>query len=191
MIETWLAAAMLALPGAPDGRYPVVVTRDDGSLPGGCRPREVASLAGRFLGAVNRGDTRAATRIMDPLAGPRNVRPRGWYSITEAGSRHFVAYRRAALERYFARRHRHGERMRLLSVSVGAGGRGRVGIEYRIRRSADDVATKALAFGKGAIDCRRQRIFVWSMSHSRRGPGGPDPCGKPARRRVTLACSRR
>lgn len=191
MIETWLATAMLALSGAPEGRYPIVVTRDDASLPGGCRPRQVASLAGRFLGAVNRGDARAAVRVMDPLAGPRNTRPRGWYSLTEDGSRHFVAYHRAALARYFARRHRHGERMRLLSVSVGAGGRHRVGIEYRIRRSADDVRARRAAFGKGAIDCRRQKIFVWSMVQVARGPAGDEPCGTSPRRGVTLACSRR
>ena len=169
MVAELIGAAMLALSGAgaSDDAYPAVAARGDGSLPAGCAPRQVAGLVGSFLARVNRGDARAAVRIMDPLAGPANQRPRGWYSVTEKG-RHFVAYRRAPLVRYFARRHRHGERMRLLKLSVVSGGKRSVGVEYRIRRSADDVRSRAAAIGKAAIDCPRQKIFVWSMSQPSR-----------------------
>ena len=169
MIAELIAAATLAVSGgaAVEARYPAVMARDAGSLPAGCAPRQVAALVGSFLARVIRGDARGAVRIMDPLAGPANQRPRGWYSVTE-DERHFVAYGRAPLVRYFARRHRHGEHMRLLRLSVVSGGKHRAGVEYRIRRSADDLTPRPPAIGKAAIDCRRQRIFVWSMSQPRR-----------------------
>src|SRR4051812_43092276 len=71
------------------------------SAPAPCSPAGVASLLTGFFSAFNRGDANAAVRIMDPQAGPRNIRPRGWYSLSETDStgpgRQHAFYRRAAL----------------------------------------------------------------------------------------------
>ena len=157
-----------------------------------CAPRAVAGLISAFFDAFNRGDARAAVEIMDPQAGPRNLRPRGWFSLDETDSRgpgrHHTFHRRAALARYFASRHRHAERLRLLTVQVGTG-RGRADIEFRVRRTADDLRATGLgsqrvAFGKGALFCKRRKIFVWSMVHPDEHVSGPTcPGGAQACRR--------
>jgi hypothetical protein len=198
-----LLCAAVAL-AAPPQRLPVAVTRDDDALPSGCRPAEAADLVSDFLDAFNSGDRRAALAIADPRAGPRDFRPRGWYSVTEGDprrgrrGRHFVAYRQGKLGRYLTRRHRRGETMRLLELSVGRSSmRGHAGISYRIERRARDLRaigiTNRVATGKAAVDCTRRKIYVWSMAMApRRALGGhlcpAAPEGSP---RSTLACSRR
>jgi hypothetical protein len=75
----------------------VVVTRDDSGLPPGCRPRTLARRIDSFLDAFNRGDPSAA-RFVAPERAPNG----GWFSVTEAGSRHFVATDRTTVAGYFA-----------------------------------------------------------------------------------------
>jgi hypothetical protein len=161
--------------------------------PAACGPTAVARVISGFFDAYNRGDARAAVKIMDPLAGPRNQRPRGWYSIDETDSsgpgRHHAFYRRRPLINYFERRHRHHERMRLLTVLVGSAG-GRADIQFRVHRDADDldaigVERNRVAIGKGALTCSRRKIFVWSMVHPDERVSGPVCPGG------AVACSRR
>ena len=118
---------------------------------------------------------------MDPQAGPPNIRPRGWFSLDETDSqgpgRHQAVFRRAALARYFARRHHQHEELRLLAVLLGTR-KQRADIEFRVRRTADDldatgVENNRIAFGKGAVLCARHRIFVWSMVHPDERVTGP------------------
>jgi hypothetical protein len=99
--------------------------------------------------------------------------------------RHFVTRDSTRLARHFARRHRHGERLRLREVVVGyANSKGQ--IEFRLDRRADDITTTRAA-GKGAIDCDRGRIIVWSVGVA---PGGRI-CPRPARRTgEPVACVR-
>lgn len=200
-----VGAALLAGTGAgsarapqPAGeRYPVVVTREATDAAPGCAPAEVADLVWSFFVPFNRGKGRAATAIIDPRAGPKDVRPRGWYSVTEGRRRHFVAYARRPLLRYFAARHRRHERLRLLELAVGPEGEGTAGFSFRVRRTARDLRsigiTNTVATGKGSVACGRGKIFVWSMAHApRRALGGP-LCPRPEEEygRVTIACSRR
>jgi hypothetical protein len=145
-----------------------------------CTPPAVAGLITDFFHAFNRGDAQAAVQIMDPQAGPPKIRPRGWFSLDETDStgpgRHRALYKRAALARYFTSRHAQHERMRLLAVLVRRSGK-RADIEFRVRRSADDLAsigiTRHVAFGKGAVLCARRKIFVWSMVHPDARVSGP------------------
>jgi hypothetical protein len=200
-LVVYSVSALVAASADAGERRPVVVTRDNPELHAGCRPGAVAERIWDFMVAFNHGDARAAARIMVPRAGPRDNRPRGWYSVTEGdpsrGGRHFVAYRRAPLVRYFARRHRHGERMRLLSVAVGEEGTRSGGMEYRVERTADDLrsigVTNRVAHGKASIVCGSRKIFVWSMSQAPRRPLGgaicPEPPGGAQAR--TVACARR
>jgi hypothetical protein len=165
----------------------VLVTRDDPSLPPACRPRALALRIGDFLDAVSRGDS-AAARYMAPSG--------GWYSVTEGRARHFVAYDRAKLAPYFARRHEHGERMRLLELAVGfANGLGH--IEFRVERRADDLrelgVVGTVAHGKGAVNCSTRQIVVWSMGMPIRQVPDFVICRRPpaARDDVVVACARR
>lgn len=167
-----LPLVLIACGGGPDpqatSRQPlsaVIVTRDDRSLPSGCRPREVAELIQGFFESFNRGEPSAA-QVFAPELAPEL----GWFSVTEGargpGRRHFVARDRGTLSRYLAARHRRRERLRLIEVSVGySRGLGQIG--FKVDRRADDLRGLGIrtrrAGGKGAIDCRRRKIAVWSM----------------------------
>jgi hypothetical protein len=167
----------------------VAVTRDDPTLPAECRPGTLARRIAAFFDAFNRGDP-SAVHYVAPSG--------GWYSVTEGRRRHFVTYSRRGLPAYFARRHRHGERLRLVELAVGyANGLGQ--IEYRLERRAGDLRrlgiTGTTALGKGAVDCEAGRIVVWSMGMP---PGRGDAfidadiCPPPrARRAAIVACARR
>ncbi|CAN5278815.1 hypothetical protein BH09ACT13_BH09ACT13_01660 [soil metagenome] len=87
-----LLLAALASARAAAGE-PIIVTRDSGSLPSGCTPRETAELLVRLADAVGAGDMKALDRLFaieDPPG--KAPEPAGlafrWYSVTEgrAGS---------------------------------------------------------------------------------------------------------
>jgi hypothetical protein len=120
----------------------------------------------------------------------------GWYSVTEGRARHFVAYDRAKLSRYFARRHEHGERMRLLELAVGfANGLGQ--IEFRVDRRADDLRRLGVvgttAHGKGAVKCSSRQVVVWSMGMPTRRVPEFVICSRSrtAREAAVVTCARR
>jgi hypothetical protein len=166
----------------------IVVTRDNPGLPAGCRPRRLARRIATFFDAFNRGDP-SAVDYTDPS--------RGWYSVTDGRPRrHFVTSSREGLLGFFARRHRHGERLRLAEVDVDYA-RGLGHIAFRIDRRADDLRrlgiTGTTAHGKGAMDCKTGEIVVWSMGMP---PGRGHPpfqiCPPPPKpTRAVVACARR
>ena len=84
----------------------------------------------------------------------------------------FVTYNQGEMLRYFAERHRQGERLELFKVSATQAGllgnKGNVGIVYVLTRDAEDLdpglgGPNRIATGKGTINCGSKRIFVWSM----------------------------
>jgi hypothetical protein len=138
-----------------------------------CTERRATAVVSTFLAAFNSGDARAAVAIMDPRSGPHDIRPRGWYSITEgdrrAGGRHHAFFTRPPLRAYFAARHRRHETLQLVSLEATASGR-RADLQFRVRRRATDlrrigVDESRFASGKAALWCGRRKIFVWSMVH--------------------------
>jgi hypothetical protein len=162
----------------------VIVTSDDASLPDGCRPRQIAELVIGFIDAFNSGDQNRLARLFfisegasPPDFSQRGYYPWSWYSVSEVGTGGriedgFVTYNQGELLRYFAERHRRGERLELLKVSATQAGllenEGNVGIVYVLTRDAEDLdpglgGPDRIATGKGAINCGSQRIFVWSM----------------------------
>ncbi len=162
----------------------VIVTSDDPSLPNGCHPRQVAELVISFVDAFNSGDQASLSRIFFLSEGPsppdfadRDYDPWSWYTVgtVEAGGKiksGFVTYDQSELLRYFARRHRHGERLRLLKISLtqtGLLGRDdNVGFVYVLNRTARDLepglgGPARIASGQGAINCKNRRIFAWRM----------------------------
>jgi hypothetical protein len=166
----------------------IVVTRDNAALPAGCRPRRLARRIAAFFDAFNRGDP-SAVSFADPS--------RGWYSVSDGRPRrHFVTSSREGLLRYFARRHRRGERLRLEEVDVSYA-RGLGHMAYWIDRRADDLRrlgiTGTTAHGKGAMDCETGEIVVWSMGMPPGRGHTPFQICPPPRRpsRATVACARR
>jgi hypothetical protein len=162
----------------------VIVTSDDASLPDGCRPRQIAELVIEFIDAFNSGDQEWLSSLFFISEGPSppdfsqaGYYPWSWYSVSEVGAGGriedgFVTYDQGELLRYFAERHKQGERLELLKVSSTQAGllgnEGNVGIVYVLTRDAEDLepglgGPDRIATGKGAINCASRRIFVWSM----------------------------
>ncbi len=162
----------------------VIVTSDDASLPDGCNSRQIAELAIDFVDSFNRGDGERLSRLFFVAEGPSppdfseaGYYPWSWYSVSEIGENGriedgFVTYDQAEMLRYFAERHRQGERLELIKVSSTHAGlleeETNVGIVYVLTRHAEDLAPglggpSRIAFGKGAINCERRQIFAWSI----------------------------
>ena len=163
----------------------VIVTSDDPALPESCRPRPVAQLLIRFFDAFNYGRQEDLSRSFFISEGPSppdfssvGYRPWSWYSSTQTGeggkvTRDFTTSDQSELLGYFARRHRQGETMRLLKVSLTQTGfldrESNVGFVYVVTRKAPDLdpdlgGPAGIAYGKGSLNCENLRIFTWSMN---------------------------
>jgi hypothetical protein len=150
----------------------VIVTSDDASLPDGCRPREIAELGIGFINAFNSGDQNRLAQLFFISEGPsppdfsqRGYYPWSWYSVSEVGAGGrikdgFVTYNQGELLRYFAEKHRQGERLELLKVSATQAGllgtEGNAGIVYIRTRDAEDLdpglgGSDRIATGKGPL----------------------------------------
>ena len=168
----------------PSGPTKVLVTSGDALLPDGCQPRQIAELVIDFIDAFNTGDQNRLSRLFFISEGPsppdfseEGYYPWSWYSVSEVGvggriEDGFVTYDQGELLRYFAERHRQGERLELIKVRSTQAGllgeEGNVGIVYVLTRDAQDLdpglgGPARIAFGKGAINCESQRIFTWSI----------------------------
>jgi hypothetical protein len=164
---------------------PVTVTRDDSGLPAGCKVHEVADFISRFFDAFNRGDRAQLTRFFAPSL--------SWYVVTDAKGSMSVS-KRDDLLTYFADRHKHHERLRLLKIRVsGPSWHGGGDIVFLLTRQADDLdggsqAEPILANGKGAMWCKEQAIFVWAMSTGGGFGDCPEPDKIPAN--TVIACAR-
>ena len=162
----------------------VIVTSDDESLPDGCHPGQVAGLVMSFVDAFNGGDQSALSRSFFLSEGPsppdfsdRTYDPWSWYTVSNVEppgkiASGFVAFDQSKLLRYFAERHRKGERLRLLKVSLTQTGLlgkdDNVGFVYVLNRTASDLdpsfgGPAHIASGQGAINCKNRRIFTWRM----------------------------
>jgi hypothetical protein len=126
-------------------------------LPPGCNSaHDTAVSISNFLDAFNGGDNSQIGRFF----GPDLL----WYSVTES-NRNFVAYHEEDLLKYFEGRHANHERLQLVSIDVeGPSWHGGVDIVYTLTRQADDLGIQGQSVrGKGAVNCERRTIFVWSM----------------------------
>ncbi len=162
----------------------VIVTSDDASLSEGCHPGQVAGLLISFVDAFNSGDQSSLSRIFFLSEGPsppdfadRAYDPWSWYTVSnvEPGGKivsSFVTYDQSELLHYFAERHKRGEQLRLLKVSLTRTGLlgkdDNVGFVYVLNRTASDLdpdlgGPARIASGEGAINCRNRRIFAWRM----------------------------
>jgi hypothetical protein len=169
----------------------VVVTRDDRAAPRQCRPGPAAHEIVRFFDLQARGDARAASAYVRPDLAPGT---QGYYAVER-----FTATTRQQAERYFAARHRKGERLRLVELSITYERRRRIGnIVYKLARRAKDVGAFRGGWnteGKGAIKCAGGRIVAWAMStvprRTRTGFACPRPKRPDARPPAVVACAGR
>jgi len=162
----------------------VIVTSDDTSLPDGCHPRQVANLIISFVDAFNKGDQAVLSQVffVSEAPSPPDYSDSAydlwsWYTVgeIEPGGRivdGFVTYDQGELLDYFAKRHRQGEQLRLLKVSLTQTGLlgedDNVGFIFVLNRYAGDLepglgGPAHIALGQGAINCTNQRIFTWRM----------------------------
>lgn len=183
---------------------PIVVTRDAADGPAGCSARQVATFVSRFFDDFNQGRRRRLASRLALAATTRDVARDAadgrfgfrWYSVTTAPGKHFAAYDRSTLLKYFRRRHLKNERLRLVMIDVAPGGTARytAAITFVLLREADDlpVTVEAYGYGKATLNCAPTSIAVWSMS----GPqklGLTWPCPQPNEwtpGTIVVACTR-
>ncbi len=157
-------------PGPAASSVVPTVIGDRDALPPACQPEEVARLVLHFFDAVNRGDQAQIDQSFAITAGPEGRKPQGWYSVDYSPPgqvpRQFAAFTQSDLLAYFRERHAQRERLRLVGLQVrGPTWHGGVDITYTLGRRADDLVGEERPYGgKGAINCARQQIFVWSMT---------------------------
>jgi hypothetical protein len=191
----------------------VLVTRDDTSLPRGCRPWDVAGLLSTFLEAFNKGDQERLAMFF--AVEPDLITPPWLYASSLERGEAFRADTVEELLAHFAERHNKQEKMRLVKVEVGvqpayfvdepvgsprsAGSEDSIyaGITYILTREADDIGPGRLQMsGKAGINCETQTFYNWSMGVNGSFEGAPGPCGKlpPQWKReeedLVIACAR-
>ncbi|QIN84522.1 hypothetical protein GBA63_19140 [Rubrobacter tropicus] len=143
----------------------------------------MAGLIADFFRAFNAGNGPELRRTFAP---GNSSPPLYGVGTGEHGRGAFGANRREELLRYFADRHRDGERLRLFQVGVTASGREDTAeVTYLVARSADDLgpvladARRAesggfLYFGKAVIDCETRKILAWNMDAEERSDQGKE-----------------
>jgi hypothetical protein len=162
-----------------------VVLHDNGSLPRQCGVRRTASRALAFEDAFNRGDEKA----LDSLVADTDHFQ--WYSVTDWGARTKRGFgaegrtsalevsppdQRPALLRYFATRHRRGERMRLTEIQMTripphgwfpSIAQDVAGITFTLRRDGPDFGAlggdNRVGGGKAGLGCSDGRLLALSM----------------------------
>jgi hypothetical protein len=126
-----------------------------------CDEAGTRALVFGFARAFNRGDSKSLDRLWAREPGFR------WFTAEQADPElgHGV-FHRPGLLRYFARRHRQQERIRLIRFRFNGQGGGHGHFEYRLERTALDLSrSKPVYDGKGATACflPRPALAVWSM----------------------------
>lgn len=188
---------------AAEPQRAIRVTRDDGSLPRGCGPRPTTQRVLGFLEAFNRGDGAAIDRAVAEEArfqwfstavrglSEASIYASGASSVTDLADAPPVSQRPKLLS-WLAKRHRVGERMRLVDISVSHVRANEwlpvnvelAGVEYVVERAAPDIdrlpGANRLATGKGGISCVDGVVLVWSMGLDPRRRPPRNLCPRPA-----------
>jgi hypothetical protein len=170
MVRALLPAVLLALCalGVPGAAASHALVRD-------CSAAEVGSTVRGFVRAFdvgNRGHLDAAF-ARDDGDGDAATPSFQWYSIGPPGARlGRAASNRATLVPYLLARHRRGERLRLVTLHLGANAHGYFNFTFHVRRAARDLRRPGVFEGKGAAICKARgaQIAVWSV-------GGRVPAG--------------
>jgi hypothetical protein len=130
----------------------------------GCSGAEVRALVVRFLGALNRGDAPLLRRVLPTSADFQ------WFTIDDPDRRlRAGAYSPRGVLSYVVRRHRVGERLRLVLFAFNGNNAAYGHFEYRLVRSASDLGPTRYE-GKGAALCTEKpaTIATWAMGRPNR-----------------------
>jgi hypothetical protein len=150
----------IGLRGTTDIFFPLV--NDPFLTPGSvrCDVGAVRTKLAAFVRAYNRGDTRRLDRLFS--------RKRfAWYSAPPPEGRALPeAANRGTLIQYFRRRHRQGDRLKLLGYSFGYDrARELAHFQLKVRRQAKDLAGGAVSMGgKGALTCAKAPVAIAALS---------------------------
>jgi hypothetical protein len=153
------SALAICLAGAVPSPAPASEASSDPLL---CTASETRRLVTSFVRAFNRGDARTLNRLWARRPDFR------WYTAFQSEPRvgHSV-FVRERLVPYFTRRHRQGERLRIVRFRFNGNGALHGHFEYRVQRTARDLTSaQTLYDGKGAVVCfpKPRALAVWSMS---------------------------
>ena len=157
-----LCAALVASASPPRSSAASGAARGCCALPRdvrACDAGEGRQLVARFVAAFDAGRIRELDRIFARKPYFQ------WYSTGPPGARFGAdATNRSTLMPYFARRHRHAERLRLLQFGGGNSG-GYFNFSFHVFRQARDLRAPGEFQGKGAVICgaRGNTIAVWSL----------------------------
>jgi len=139
----------------PDLPRPTV--SPDGSS---CAERETRDLLNQFLAAFNSGDVGQ----LDSLVSTRAF---VWWSTDAPGRRIDPDARdRTTLMDYFASRHRQHDHLDLKAFRYNGQSGNSGNFELSLVRTADDLSAPTAYGGKGAVDCSRLGLSVWSMARN-------------------------
>jgi hypothetical protein len=148
-----LVAACALAAGCGGGGEPATTS----SLPPGCEVSSIDPIVTGFLEAASGGDADGLRRF---------VAPRPNYLVHDGSGRHERRVHltsKPAVLAYYARRHRLGEHMRLISMRLAPGAdANHVLIDLQLTRVANDFPrrgiTSRLASGAGRVDCVGETI---------------------------------
>jgi hypothetical protein len=147
------AVALVAAVAGCGGGRPTTTT----SLAPGCDVPRITAIVNGFFDAVSTGDQARLGRLVS--ISPRYLIHDG----TAANERRVALNSRAGVLRYFAARHRFGERARMISLRVAPGtDANHVLIDGRLTRTATDFPrrgiTTRLASVTARVNCVTRRI---------------------------------
>ena len=133
-----------------------------------CAVAEGHRLVARFIRAFNAGASARLDALWakDDHDGDAGTPSFQWYSTGKPGARFGrEAANRSTLIRYFAARHRRGERLRLIYMSRGGNSNGYFDFVFHIHRQARDLRRPGVFEGKGAAICSHAgaQLAVWSV----------------------------
>lgn len=141
----------------------VVVAFDRSDAPSACKPGAVAGHINALFAVSKSGRVGDLNSI---LARDEHF---AWYSLTAGRGAervwHEVGRSRKAVRGVFQRRHKAGERSRLIAAEMRYDKRrGRMSVQPLYEYRASDVADGSLRYGMGkaSFSCRNGRLIVWS-----------------------------
>ena len=157
-----VAAAVVAAVASAASKPPAATFSD--REPAFCKGSDIRAVVDDFVTAFNHGDTYALSVLW--------VRVRYlWYAVDDGNrageARNHIEFTRLGALRYFADRHRHGERLRLSDFRYIGFSAAWGHFRFRVQRRADDLNRGRWADygGVGRVSCLKGPVGLgsWTM----------------------------
>jgi hypothetical protein len=155
-----------------------------------CTQPAIQAYLRRYTRVFNRGKAKRLRRFFTARSVPvvpveegglvvldGNARGFRWYTVsatrrglTKSARRFFLGRKRGQVLRYAVKRHRHGERLRFVTItgfeSLQVGRAPHAGVAFLLRRRAKDLLPRKrwrTVMGKALIDCQSGKISAFSL----------------------------